>query len=71
MATPVFECATDFFFLFFQAGSAISAFKDPIVIESPRLRFVPVKTTSDLLIAQSNVYVIKVSFFVPVLIFGE
>eukprot|EP00750_Incisomonas_marina_P020878 INCI4106.2.p1 GENE.INCI4106.2~~INCI4106.2.p1 ORF type:complete len:386 (-),score=70.25 INCI4106.2:1656-2813(-) len=42
-----------------KAGSAISAFKDPIVIESPRLRFVPVKTTSDLLIAQSNVYVIK------------
>ena len=45
-----------------KAGSAISAFKSPIVIESPRMRFVPVKTTSDLLTAQSNVYVIKVCF---------
>jgi len=38
------------------AGAAIQVFKKAIGIEVPRSRFLPVKTCSDLLLIQSNVY---------------
>ena len=38
------------------AGAAIEFFHAPVVIIVPRSRFIPVKTTTDLFLAQSNLY---------------
>jgi UTP--glucose-1-phosphate uridylyltransferase len=43
------------------AGAAIQVFKKAIGIEVPRSRFLPVKTCSDLLLIQSNVFVLNPS----------
>lgn len=40
-------------------GAAMSFFENPIGVNVPRSRFLPVKTTSDLLLVQSNLYAMK------------
>ncbi|KAJ8901751.1 hypothetical protein NDN08_003957 [Rhodosorus marinus] len=40
-------------------GAAMSFFENPIGVNVPRSRFLPVKTTSDLLLVQSNLYTMK------------
>ncbi|GAB1605663.1 UTP--glucose-1-phosphate uridylyltransferase-like isoform X1 [Argonauta hians] len=41
------------------AGAAIASFKNAIGIQVPRSRFLPVKTTSDLLLIMSNLYTMR------------
>eukprot|EP00949_MAST-11_sp_MAST-11-sp1_P004112 g4112.t1 len=41
------------------AGAAVQNFERPLLLHVPRSRFVPVKTTSDLLAVQSNLYQVR------------
>lgn len=41
------------------AGAAISHFKSAFGIDVPRSRFLPVKTTSDLMLVMSNLYTMR------------
>lgn len=41
------------------AGAAVALFKNPIGINVPRSRFLPVKNTSDLMLVQSSLYNVK------------
>lgn len=56
-STPVFQLET-------AMGSAIAVFEGAGAVRVPRLRFAPVKTTSDLLAVRSDDYVLSDSFTV-------
>ena len=53
------ECGTNIIQLETAAGSAIKDFSQSFGINVPRSRFLPVKKTSDLMLAMSNLYAMR------------